>query len=153
MRCAAARFRSALNLSRMPKESRARVDWRARVCALKRLAPVLLLIAGVIASIYLGIASPTDAAAVGVFQALLLSWVSGTLTGASFREGLIGATKTSCMIAFILAGAAFPSVAMGFTGVPRRLAEGVAALELSPTMWRWRRSRRRSVSTCSSCRA
>ena len=125
---------SALNPSRMPKESREGVDWRARVRALKRLAPVLLLIAGVISSIYLGIASPTDAAAVGVFLALVLSWVSGTLTGASFREGLMGATKTSCMIAFILAGAAFLSVAMGFTGIPRRLAEGVAALQLSPTM-------------------
>jgi TRAP-type C4-dicarboxylate transport system permease large subunit len=46
----------------------------------------------------------------------------------------MGATKTSCMIAFILAGAAFLTVAMGFTGIPRRLAEWIATLQLSPSM-------------------
>lgn len=109
-------------------------DWRTRFAALKRLAPVVLLIAGVIASIYLGIASPTDAAAVGVLLSLVLSWFSGTLTRASFIDGLMGATRTSCMIAFILAGAAFLTVAMGFTGIPRRLAEWIGALHLSPHM-------------------
>jgi len=96
------------------------------------LMPVVLLIAGVIGSIYAGIASPTDAAAVGVFLALILSWLSGSLTWESFREGLMGATRTSCMIAFILAGAAFLTVAMGFTGIPRTLAEWIGSLELSP---------------------
>ena len=109
-------------------------DWRMRFAALKRLAPVVLLIAGVIASIYLGIASPTDAAAVGVLLSLVLSWFSGSLTRASFIDGLMGATRTSCMIAFILAGAAFLTVAMGFTGIPRRLAEWIGALHLSPHM-------------------
>jgi len=109
-------------------------DWLTRLASLKRLAPVVLLIAGVIASIYLGIASPTDAAAVGVLLSLVLSWFSGTLTRASFIDGLMGATRTSCMIAFILAGAAFLTVAMGFTGIPRRLAEWIGALHLSPHM-------------------
>jgi tripartite ATP-independent transporter DctM subunit len=122
-----------LNPKRVPVES-ASVDWAARIGSLRRLAPVVLLIAGVIASIYLGIASPTDAAAVGVLLSLVLSWFSGTLTRASFRDSLMGATKTSCMIAFILAGAAFLSVAMGFTGIPRKLAEWMATLELSPHM-------------------
>jgi len=105
-----------------------------RFASLKRLAPIVLLISGVIASIYLGIASPTDAAAVGVLLSLVLSWLSGTLTRASFVDGLMGATRTSCMIAFILAGAAFLTVAMGFTGIPRRLAEWISALQLSPHM-------------------
>jgi tripartite ATP-independent transporter DctM subunit len=122
-----------LNPQRVPVED-ARVDWAARIGSLRRLAPVLLLVAGVIASIYLGIASPTDAAAVGVLLSLVLSWFSGTLTRASFVDALMGATKTSCMIAFILAGAAFLSVAMGFTGIPRRLAEWMATLQLSPQM-------------------
>jgi len=110
------------------------VRWGERFRGLRRLAPVVLLIAGVIASIYLGIASPTDAAAVGVLLALVLSWVSGTLSKASFVDSLMGATRTSCMIAFILAGAAFLTVAMGFTGIPRHLAEWIVTLQLSPTM-------------------
>jgi C4-dicarboxylate transporter DctM subunit len=122
-----------LNPNKVPLEEM-RVDWGVRVAGLRRLAPVVLLIGGVIASIYLGIASPTDAAAVGVLLALLLSWHSGTLTRQSFVDGLMGATKTSCMIAFILAGAAFLTVAMGFTGIPRRLAEWIATLQLSPSM-------------------
>lgn len=97
----------------------------------RRLVPVALLIAGVIGSIYAGIASPTDAAAVGVVLALLLSWKSGTLTRAAFVDGLMGATVTSCMIAFILAGASFLTVSMGFTGIPRILAEWIGSLGLS----------------------
>ncbi|MBY5978229.1 TRAP transporter large permease subunit [Phaeobacter italicus] len=97
----------------------------------RRLIPVMLLIAGVIGSIYAGIASPTDAAAVGVVLALLLSRQSGSLTRRTFVDGLMGATVTSCMIAFILAGASFLTVAMGFTGIPRLLAEWIGSLNLS----------------------
>ncbi|MGM0741912.1 MAG: TRAP transporter large permease [Pseudomonadota bacterium] len=97
----------------------------------RRLLPVIALIAGVIGSIYTGLASPTDAAAVGVVLALVLSWSTGTLNRKSFVEGLMGATVTSCMIAFILAGASFLTVAMGFTGIPRVLAEWIGGMELS----------------------
>lgn len=98
----------------------------------RRLIPVILLIVGVIGSIYSGIASPTDAAAVGVVLALVLSWYTRSLSKESFLDGLMGATKTSCMIAFILAGAAFLTVAMGFTGIPKMLATWIAGLNLSP---------------------
>jgi tripartite ATP-independent transporter DctM subunit len=98
----------------------------------RRLIPIILLIAGVIGSIYAGIASPTDAAAVGVLLSLVLSKLSGTLNKQTFFDGLMGATKTSCMIAFILAGAAFLTVAMGFTGIPRMLASWIGTLSLSP---------------------
>jgi tripartite ATP-independent transporter DctM subunit len=108
--------------------------WSQRLRGSGRLIPVLLLIIGVIASIYFGIASPTDAAAVGVLLSLLLSRLSGTLTRRTFVDGLLGATRTSCMIAFILAGAAFLTVAMGFTGIPRLLAEWIGSLGLSPYM-------------------
>jgi tripartite ATP-independent transporter DctM subunit len=97
-----------------------------------RLIPIILLIVGVIGSIYSGIASPTDAAAVGVLLSLGLSRLSGTLNRQTFLDGLMGATKTSCMIAFILAGAAFMTVAMGFTGIPRILAVWISTLGLSP---------------------
>jgi len=124
---------SLLNPDKVPAPDAA-VGLRERIYASRRLIPVILLIAGVIGSIYFGIASPTDAAAVGVLLSLLLSWLSGTLNRQTFLDGLMGATRTSCMIAFILAGAAFLTVAMGFTGIPRLLAEWIGALELSPYM-------------------
>lgn len=104
----------------------------AKLRATRALGPVVLLIAGVVGSIYFGIASPTDAAAVGVALSLVLSWRAGTLSWQGFSGGLLAATHTSCMIGFILAGAAFLSVAMGFAGIPRALAEWIAGLQLSP---------------------
>ena len=100
-----------------------------RIHAARSLIPVVLLIAGVIGTIYTGFASPTEAAAVGVVLALFLSWVTGSMSRETFVDALMGATKTSCMIAFILAGAAFLTVAMGFTGIPRHLAEWIGAMQ------------------------
>ena len=107
---------------------------REKFAAASRLLPVVLLIVGVIGSIYAGIATATEAAAVGVLGAIVLSLVTGSLTWDSFRRSLMGATSTSCMIAFILAGAAFLSVAMGFTGIPRGLASWIGSMNLSPVM-------------------
>ncbi|MER0239235.1 TRAP transporter large permease subunit [Fulvimarina sp. MAC8] len=104
---------------------------RQKLSAAKRLLPVLGLILGVIGSIYTGVASPTDAAAVGVVLSVGLAWWSGSLSLAMLKEALMGATITSCMIAFILAGAGFLSVAMGFTGIPRNLAGWIGSFELS----------------------
>jgi len=103
-----------------------------KIKASGRLLPVLSLIAGVIGSIYLGIASPTDAAAVGVVLSVVLAWANKSLSWAMLRDSLMGATITSCMIAFILVGAAFLSVSMGFTGIPRHLAAWIAEMQLSP---------------------
>ena len=99
-----------------------------------RLIPVVLLIAAVIGAIYGGLATPTEAAAFGVVGALVLSAAGGSLDRRTFVDSLLGATRTSCMIAFILAGAAFLTAAMGFTGVPRTLAQLIDGLELSPYM-------------------
>ena len=121
---------SLLNPAAVPNEGEA-LPLRERLHRSRRLIPVLLLILGVIGSIYTGIASPTDAAAVGVALALVLAWHSGSLDRHTFAEGLMGATRTSCMIAFILAGAAFLTVAMGSTGIPRMLATWIGAFELS----------------------
>ncbi|WP_337997217.1 TRAP transporter large permease subunit [Oleispirillum naphthae] len=105
--------------------------WRDRFNSLKRLGPVVCLIAGVIGSIYSGMASPTDAAAVGVFLSLCLSRYTGDLNRTTFIDGLMSATRTSCMIAFILAGASFLTMAMGFTGIPAGLARWIASFHLS----------------------
>ena len=95
------------------------------------LLPVICLILVVIGSMYFGIATATEAAAFGVVGALLLAATQGSLNWTSFRESLIGATCTSSMIALILAGAAFLSLSMGFTGLPRALANQIALWELS----------------------
>ncbi|MBO6758603.1 MAG: TRAP transporter large permease subunit [Roseibium sp.] len=120
-----------MNRTRMP-EVENKIPLGQRLYATRRLFPVIGLIIGVIGSIYAGLASPTEAAAIGVVLSLLLSWVSGTLNRQSFADALMGATRTSCMIAFILAGAAFLTVAMGYTGIPRELAGWIGAMELSP---------------------
>lgn len=122
---------SLLNRKLIPLEE-GNVSFIDKLHGAKRLIPVMLLILGVIGSIYSGIASPTDAAAVGVLLALVLSWFTGSLTKQNFLDGLMGATKTSCMIAFILAGAAFLTVSMGFTGIPKMLATWISTMGLSP---------------------
>ena len=103
-----------------------------RVVQSRFLIPVICLILLVLGSIYLGFATATEAAAFGVIGALSLAAIQGSLTKESFLESLMGATRTSCMIALILAGAAFLALAMGFTGLPRALAGWIAAMELSP---------------------
>ena len=95
------------------------------------LIPVILLIMLVIGSMYLGFATATEAAAFGVLGGLLLAASQGSLTWKTFVESLMGATRTSAMIALILAGAAFLSLAMGFTGLPRGLADLIAQMELT----------------------
>ncbi len=119
-----------INRGQIPSE-KVNTSLAGKMRGLGRLLPVTLLIFGVIGSIYSGIASPTDAAAVGVVLALILSWLTGSLTKESFIDALLGATRTSCMIAFILAGAAFLTVAMGFTGIPKMLAAWIGGLGLS----------------------
>lgn len=108
-------------------------SFREKLRASRRLVPVALLIIGVIGSIYGGLASPTDAAALGVVLATILAWTSGSFSWSKFGAAVMSATRTSCMIALILLGAAFLSVSMGFTGLPRNLAAWIADMNLSVT--------------------
>jgi tripartite ATP-independent transporter DctM subunit len=100
----------------------------------RRLIPVLLLIAGVLGSIYGGVATPTEAATIGVIGALVLAAWTRTLSLAVFVDSLLAATRTTCMICFIIAGASFLSVAMGFTGIPNAIGAWVEGLDLSNAM-------------------
>lgn len=126
-------IRALLNPKLAPPQEE-RLTFLEKVKASRLLFPVVLLIFCVIGSIYGGFATPTEAATIGVLGALALAWWSKSLNWASFMDSLMGAVRTSCMIAFILAGAAFLSIAMGFTGVPRVLASYVDAWNLSPGM-------------------
>ena len=124
---------STINKKQMPKISE-KFSFIEKIKRSKQLLPVVLLICSVIGSIYTGIATATEAASLGVVGALILSLFQGTLNKDSFKLSLLGATKTSCMIAFILAGSTFLSLAMGFTGLPRNLAIWIQELNLSPYM-------------------
>ena len=104
---------------------------REKVLASRSLIPVVTLILAVLGSIYAGIATATEAAAVGVVGSLVISSLQGSMNWASFRDALMGATRLYCMIALILAGAAFLTLAMGYIGLPRHLAEWIATLGLS----------------------
>ena len=96
------------------------------------LLPVLALVFIVIGSMYFGWATATEAAAVGVVGALLLAAMQRSLTFETFFASLMGATRTSAMIALILMGASFLLLSMGFTGLPRALAGWIDEMQLSP---------------------
>ncbi len=122
---------SILNKNIMPKVEET-FSLSQKIKQSGQLIPVIVLIASVIGSIYVGIATATEAAALGVVGALILSFFQKSLNKETFKLSLLGATKTSCMIAFILAGSAFLSLAMGFTGLPRNLAIWINEMSLSP---------------------
>jgi C4-dicarboxylate transporter DctM subunit len=103
-----------------------------KIYASRHLIPVVLLIALVLGSIYAGVATATEAAAFGVVGSLAISAIQGSLTRATFTASILGATRLYCMIALILAGAQFLTLAMGYIGLPRHLAEWIGGLGLSP---------------------
>lgn len=105
--------------------------FREKIASLRSLLPAIGLIVFVIGSIYGGFATPTEAAAIGVIGALVLSGVGGSLTRDGFIEGVMSAVRTSCMISFIIATAACLSIAVAFVDLPRQLAEWVNTLGLS----------------------
>ncbi len=107
------------------------MSFGAKLRESRYLIPVIVLIVAVLGSIYSGVATATEAAAVGVLGSLVISAAQGSLTWDTFRDSLLGGTRLYCMIALILAGAAFLTLSMGYIGLPRHLAEWIATLGLS----------------------
>lgn len=122
----ASRFTKSWN----PDEE-AHLSFRDKLWQSRTLIPVVVMIIFVIGSMYTGIATATEAAAVGVVGALIIAAAQRSLTLQTFIDSLMGATRTSAMIALLLAGAAFLTLAMGFTGLPRTLASWIGSLGLS----------------------
>ncbi|MBK5204117.1 MAG: TRAP transporter large permease subunit [Polaromonas sp.] len=120
---------SVLNKDQIPAAGLS-MRFAAKVYATRRLLPVVLLIIGVIGSIYAGYATATEAAAIGVLGALLIAGLSGMLNRTTLLASLLGAVRTSTMIFFILLGAAYLTSAMSFTGLPAELANWIAAERL-----------------------
>lgn len=122
---------SSINKDKLP-DAEGHIPLAEKIRASWKLIPVISLILFVLGSIYAGFATATEAAVFGVVGSLVLSWFGKDLSWSTFKQSLMGATRTSCMIMFILAGAAFLTIAMGFTGIPRALAENIASMNLSP---------------------
>jgi tripartite ATP-independent transporter DctM subunit len=120
-----------LHPGRIPPAAQS-TDLAHKLHASRHLIPVVLLIALVLGSIYAGIATATEAAALGVVGSLIIAAGQRTLEWRSFVEGLLGATRLYCMIALILAGSAFLTLAMGYIGLPRHLAAWIGSLGLGP---------------------
>jgi len=119
-----------LNPGRVPPPERG-MSFGARVYAARHLIPIVLLILFVLGSIYLGWATATEAAALGVIGALVLSTLQGALSRKTFMDSVMGATRLYCMIALILSGAQFLTISMGYIGLPRALADWISGLGLS----------------------
>ncbi len=108
--------------------------WSQRIESLKELVPVLLLITIVIGSIYSGIATPTEAASLGVIFSIMLALYFKSFDFHIFKTSLLNTIKTTVMISFIIAGAGFLSQVVGFLGIARALSEFIASLGLTPMM-------------------
>ncbi|MCP4116998.1 MAG: TRAP transporter large permease subunit [Desulfobacteraceae bacterium] len=115
----------------VPKETET-FTMAQKLAALKDLLPILGLILAVLGGIYMGITTPTEAAAIGVIGSLVLAFAFKNLTWANFKEALINAVKTNCMICFIILSASFLSQVVGFVGIARALSVYIAGLGLSP---------------------
>jgi len=121
----------ALRNPKLVPPADARLSFGAKVRESRYLLPIIALIVAVLGSIYSGVATATEAAALGVLGALVISAAQGSLTWQTFKESLLGGTRLYCMIALILAGAAFLTLSMGYIGLPRHLAEWIGTLGLS----------------------
>lgn len=111
-----------------------RYTWKDRLKSLPAIAPVALLVLFVLGSIYAGWATPTEAGALGVVGAFFFAAVSGSLDWRVFKASLLGAVRTSCMIMFIVMGAAYLSNVFGYLGITRALTKAVTEMGLSPYM-------------------
>lgn len=111
-----------------------RSSWMQRLKALPSIAPVVILVLFVLGSIYTGIATPTEAGALGVIGALFFAAATRSLTWEVFKVSLLGSIRTSCMIMLIVMGASYLSNAVGFLGITRALTKFVTDMGLSPYM-------------------
>jgi C4-dicarboxylate transporter DctM subunit len=111
-----------------------KLSFKEKVYRSRHLLQVGLLIVLVLGAVYSPWVTPTEAAAVGVLGALVLSAAQGSLNRSTFIDSLMGATRLFCMIALILSGAQFLTLAMGYLGLPRHLAEWIGSLGLSNVM-------------------
>ncbi|MCY4504230.1 MAG: TRAP transporter large permease, partial [Alphaproteobacteria bacterium] len=112
--------------------ARIETSWRDRIRTLPDLVPPIMLFVVVVGSIYAGVATPTEAASVGVCFALMLSAWTRTLTFTMLREAFEGTMRTTAMIMLIILAAVFLNFVLGFIGVTQAMIAFMAELGLTP---------------------
>jgi C4-dicarboxylate transporter, DctM subunit len=120
-----------LNPSAVPRAASTRLDRKTIVASLALMWPILLLIGAVLGSMYTGLASPTEAAALGVVASVVVCTIQGRFSWSAMRSAFLSAVRTNAMLCLIVAAAGFLSLAMGYLGIPRAVAEVVAQMQLS----------------------
>ena len=106
------------------------VNWRHKVVSLSDLLPTTLLIGLVLGTIYAGLATPTESAALGVAGSLILALVDRKLNWKMISESLHATARTTSMIALILFGAYVLNYILSALGVPQMLAKFLTGLPL-----------------------
>lgn len=124
--------KTTLNPALLPEKGEAAATWREKIAGLWKIAPALLLILAVLGSLYLGFASPSEAAILGVAGALVITAIHRELNGRTLKTALASAIQTTSMVGLILLGALFLTRAMAFLEIPSGIAAGIEALALSP---------------------
>ncbi len=127
-------LKTSLNPSLLPKGEDTRATWPEKMAGLLKISPALLLILGVLGSLYMGFASPSEAAVLGVSGALIIAALTGEFSLSALKSAFLEAVKTTSMIGLILLGALFLTRAMAFLEIPSSIAGGIEALALSPLM-------------------
>lgn len=125
--------RTFFNPQMVPR-AEARTTWKERARGLVAVLPIFALMFVVLGSIYLGVATPTEAAALGVSGALLISFLYGRLSRETLRNSLDDAIKTNSMILFIVVGAQIMSYALVSAGIPRAMVALITGLEVQPVV-------------------
>jgi len=123
-------IRALLNPTLAP--SFMKVAWKEKFISLGAMGPVTLLVLAVLGTIYLGIATPTEAAALGVTMACILGLVSRTLTWQAFKESLKETVQVTCGIMLIFVGASLISMILSNVGIPNKVATAVAGANIPP---------------------
>ena len=124
-------YRGIRNPEIAPK-TQDRYSWSERIRSLKDLAPTLILILMVLGSIYAGLATPTEAAALGVLGATVFAILNRQMNLKIIFQCLTSAVKTNAMIMMIVMGAGFLSRVMGFLGIPAAITQAITQMQLSP---------------------
>ena len=109
-----------------------KTTWAERIRTLPDLLPPILLFCAVVGSIYMGLATPTEAASLGVVFALIIAAVNRSLSFKMLRDAFEGTMRTTAMIMLIILAAVFLNFVLGFIGVTQAILQGIEALGLTP---------------------
>lgn len=124
--------KTKINPALLPKGDHGSASWAEKITGLKKISPALLLILGVLGSLYMGFASPSEAAVLGVAGALIITAIKGDFSLKGLKTAFLEAVKTTSMVGLILLGALFLTRAMAFLEIPSAIASGIEAMALSP---------------------